>query len=39
VHRLRQRYRNLVRVEIGDTVADPAQIDIEMSELLAALRG
>ncbi len=39
VHRLRQRYRELVRAEIADTVADPRQIDPEMDELFAALRG
>ena len=39
VHRLRQRYRELVRAEIAETVADPAQVDAEMEELFAALRG
>jgi len=38
VHRLRQRYREMVRAEIADTVADPAQVDTEMRELFAALR-
>lgn len=38
VHRLRQRYRELVRAEIADTVADPRQLDPEMDELFAALR-
>ena len=38
VHRLRQRYRDELRAAIGDTVEDPAQIDQELRELLAALR-
>lgn len=38
VHRLRQRYREMVRAEIADTVADPAQVDAEMRELFCALR-
>jgi RNA polymerase sigma-70 factor (ECF subfamily) len=39
VHRLRQRYRECVRIEIAGTVADTAQVDAEMEELFAALRG
>ena len=39
VHRLRQRYREWVRTEIADTVADPRQVDAEMQDLFAALRG
>lgn len=38
VHRLRQRYRELVRAEIAKTVIDPADIDVEMGYLLTALR-
>ena len=38
VHRLRQRYRELVRTEISETVAEPAQVDAEMRDLFAALR-
>lgn len=38
VHRLRQRYRELVRAEIANTVADLAQVDAEMRDLFAALR-
>ncbi len=38
VHRLRQRYRGLLRAEIAETVADPSDIDDEMRYLLAALR-
>lgn len=36
-HRLRTRYRELFRAEIAKTVADPAQVDDEIRELLAAL--
>jgi len=39
VHRLRQRYREMVRAEIADTVADPTLVDLEMQELFAVLRG
>lgn len=39
VNRLRCRYRELVRVEVAATVGDPAQIDLEMQHLLAAMRG
>lgn len=38
VHRLRQRYRELLRAEVANTVADPAQVDAEMRELFAALQ-
>lgn len=37
LHRLRQRYRELVRSEVADTVADPAEIDDEIRYLCAAL--
>ena len=37
VHRLRQRYRELVREEIAHTVADPAEIDTEIRYLIALL--
>ena len=39
VHRLRQRYREILRAEIGQTVDDPADVDGEIRHLLAALRG
>ena len=39
LHRLRQRYRQLVRDEVARTVANPAEVDDEMKALLAALRG
>ena len=36
VHRLRQRYRQLLRDEISQTLADPAQADEEMRALFEA---
>ena len=36
VHRLRKRYRELLRVEIADTLSDPALVDEEMAVLLGA---
>jgi RNA polymerase sigma-70 factor (ECF subfamily) len=39
VHRLRRRFRELVRLEIAQTVSSEAEIDEEMQELFAALRG
>jgi DNA-directed RNA polymerase specialized sigma24 family protein len=38
VHRLRQRFRELLREEIGHTVADPDDIGGELRELFAAIR-
>ena len=38
IHRLRQRFRETVRAEIAETVADPAEVDDEMLYLLAVLR-
>lgn len=37
VHRLRRRYRELLREEIARTVEDPAAVDEEMRDLFAAL--
>ncbi len=37
VHRLRDRYRELVREEVAQTVADQAEIEDEIRSLLAAL--
>lgn len=37
VHRLRQRYRELLRAEIADTLEDPAQVEEELRHLFAAL--
>jgi RNA polymerase sigma-70 factor (ECF subfamily) len=39
VHRLRRRYRELLRAEIAQTVAGPDEIDEELRELMAVLRG
>lgn len=39
VHRLRIRYRDLLRAEIAETVASPAEVDAEMQHLFAALTG
>ena len=36
-HRLRQSYRALLRREVGQTVADPQEIDDEIGRLFAAL--
>ena len=36
-HRLRKRYRELVREEIAQTVAEPEEIDDEIRSLFAAL--
>jgi RNA polymerase sigma-70 factor (ECF subfamily) len=38
-HRLRARYRELLREEVGRTTDDPAAIDDEIKDLLAALAG
>jgi RNA polymerase sigma-70 factor (ECF subfamily) len=38
VHRLRRRYRELVREEIAQTVAGPEEIEEELRHLFAALR-
>jgi RNA polymerase sigma factor (sigma-70 family) len=37
VHRLRRRYRELLREEIGRIVGDPSEIDAEIQALFAAL--
>ena len=37
VHRLRQRYRELLRLEIANTVARPEQIEEEIRHLFAVL--
>jgi len=39
VHRLRQRYREVLRAEIADTVASPAEVEDEIRNLFAALAG
>ena len=37
-HRLRQRYRQLLREEVAQTVATPAEVEDELRYLIAALR-
>ena len=37
VHRLRRRYRELIREEIARTVRDPAEVDAEIQSLFRAL--
>jgi RNA polymerase sigma-70 factor (ECF subfamily) len=39
IHRLRRRCRDVLREEIAQTVADPAEIDDELRSLFATLRG
>lgn len=39
IHRLRRRYRELLREEIAQTVADPSEVDEEIRQLFAALQG
>lgn len=39
IHRLRRRYRELLRDEIAQTVADPSEVDEEIRQLFAALQG
>jgi RNA polymerase sigma-70 factor (ECF subfamily) len=38
VHRLRKRYREILRAIVAETVADPSDVDDEMRHLVAALR-
>lgn len=38
VHRLRQRYRQILRSEIASTVDDPQHVDDELTHLFAVLR-
>jgi len=37
IHRLRRRFNDLLREEIGHTVADPADVDDEIRFMLATL--
>jgi len=37
IHRLRKRYRDLLRAEIAETVTDASQVDAELQYLAAAL--
>jgi RNA polymerase sigma-70 factor (ECF subfamily) len=36
VHRLRRRYRELLREEVAQTLSDPRQVDEEMKTLFRA---
>ena len=38
VHRLRQRYRDLLRAAVAETVSDEANLDDELRYLVAVLR-
>ncbi len=38
IHRLRRRFGEMLREVIAETVADPVEIDLEIDELLAALK-
>ena len=37
IHRLRRRFRELVKTEIADTVIDPAEQEVELADLIVAL--
>jgi RNA polymerase sigma factor (sigma-70 family) len=39
VHRMRQRYRQLLREEIAHTVAEPGEVDAELHHLMSVLAG
>ncbi len=39
VHRLRKRYREFLRAEIANTLADPVQVDEELRALFGAFSG
>lgn len=39
VHRLRRRFRELLRAEVAATVSEPGQVDEEIQSLFEALRG
>jgi DNA-directed RNA polymerase specialized sigma24 family protein len=39
IHRLRKRFRELVRADIAQTLDDPAELDSEMQHLVEALAG
>jgi RNA polymerase sigma-70 factor (ECF subfamily) len=38
IHRLRRRFREVIKMEIGRTVQEAAQVDDELTELLQSLR-
>lgn len=37
VHRLRRRFRGIIRAEVADTVPDPSDIDAELRHLVEVL--
>jgi RNA polymerase sigma-70 factor (ECF subfamily) len=37
IHRLRKRFRDVIRSEIAQTLRDPAQVDEELRHLIEAL--
>jgi RNA polymerase sigma-70 factor (ECF subfamily) len=39
VHRMRQRYRELLRAEVANTIETPAEVDAELKYLAMILRG
>lgn len=39
IHRLRRRFREIVRAEVAQTLHDAAELDDEMRHLIAALAG
>lgn len=39
VYRLRQRYREMLRATVADTLADPSQVDDELRHVFTALTG
>lgn len=39
IHRLRKRYRQVLRQEIADTVADPTEVESELRYLASVLTG
>ena len=39
VHRLKRRFRELLKAEVAGTLDDPASVEAEMSALFAALGG
>ncbi|MBC7818170.1 MAG: sigma-70 family RNA polymerase sigma factor [Planctomycetaceae bacterium] len=38
-HRLRRRYRELLRAEVAETLTDPAEVDDELRSLMEAVAG
>ena len=38
-HRMRARYRELLRDEVARTVSEPGDVDAELADLITALSG